>query len=312
MRLIFWIQIFISILASQTNSDFKAAKNILKNSGMTELEVRSIAKDRGYSEQQIDKVMQNNENQQAKKSDLDQFLQPNQNLKSKKLAESNANNVESESKVINDSQIQEQTAPENEQNLEIESKSESIKNSMNYFGYDIFKRDPALFQSASVGAVDPDYLIGPNDEIIVLLWGDAQFRQVISVNREGFIFIPEIGQVFVNGLTLNLLESKLFRVLSKSYASLNPAGKKATTFLDVSLGNLRPLRIQVVGEVNQPGAYTVNPSATLLSSLYYFNGPNILGSLRDISNYIKFLLVLQKDYTRQLDIITKVKWKFQG
>ena len=282
MRLIFWIQIFISILASQTNSDFKAAKNILKNSGMTELEVRSIAKDRGYSEQQIDKVMQNNENQQAKKSDLDQFLQPNQNLKSKKLAESNANNVESESKVINDSQIQEQTAPENEQNLEIESKSESIKNSMNYFGYDIFKRDPALFQSASVGAVDPDYLIGPNDEIIVLLWGDAQFRQVISVNREGFIFIPEIGQVFVNGLTLNLLESKLFRVLSKSYASLNPAGKKATTFLDVSLGNLRPLRIQVVGEVNQPGAYTVNPSATLLSSLYYFNGPNILGSLRDI------------------------------
>ena len=115
-----------------------------------------------------------------------------------------------------------------------------------------------------------------------MLWGETQFRQVLTVDREGFVFIPEIGQVFVNGLNLNLLESKLFRVLSQSYASLNPQSRKPTTFLDVSLGNLRPLRIQVLGEVAQPGAYTVSPSATLFSALYYFNGPTTLGSLRDI------------------------------
>ena len=115
-----------------------------------------------------------------------------------------------------------------------------------------------------------------------MLWGETQFRQVFKVDREGFVFIPEIGQVFVNGLNLNLLESKLFRVFSQSYASLNPKGTKATTFLDVSLGNLRPLRIQVIGEVSQPGAYTVSPSATLFSSLYYFKGPTNLGSLREI------------------------------
>ena len=95
-------------------------------------------------------------------------------------------------------------------------------------------------------------------------------------------FVPEIGQVFVNGLNLNLLESKPLRVLSQSYASLNPSGRKATTFLDISLGNLRPLRIQVLGEIKQPGAYTVSPSTTLFSALYYFNGPTELGSLRDI------------------------------
>ena len=50
----------------------------------------------------------------------------------------------------------------------------------------------------------------------------------------------------------------------------------------MSLGNLRPLRIQVLGEVPQPGAYTVSPSTTLFSSLYYFNGPTTFGSLRDI------------------------------
>ena len=85
-----------------------------------------------------------------------------------------------------------------------------------------------------------------------MLWGETQFRLELKVDREGFVFIPEIGQVFVNGLNLNLLESKLFRVFSQSYASLNPQGRKPTTFLDVSLGELRPLRIQVLGEVAQP------------------------------------------------------------
>ena len=166
--------------------------------------------------------------------------------------------------------------------LDIESQAQPSKRGLTYFGYDIFGRDPALFQATSVGVVDPDYLIGPGDEIIVMLWGETQFRQVLTVDREGFVFIPEIGQVFVNGLNLNLLESKLFRVFSQSYASLNPQGRTPTTFLDVSLGNLRPLRIQVLGEVAYPGAYTVSPSATLFSSLYYFNGPTTLGSLRDI------------------------------
>ena len=99
-----------------------------------------------------------------------------------------------------------------------------------------------------------------------MLWGETQFRQVLKVNREGFIFIPDVGQVFVNGLNLNMLESKLYKVLSQSYESLNSDITEATTFLDVSLGDLRPLRIQVLGEINQPGAYTVNQSTTLFTS----------------------------------------------
>ena len=71
-------------------------------------------------------------------------------------------------------------------------------------------------------------------------------------------------------------------MLSQSYASLNPNNRKATSFLDITLGNLRPLRVQVLGEVSQPGYYTVSPSATLFSALYYFNGPTEMGSLRDV------------------------------
>ena len=76
-----------------------------------------------------------------------------------------------------------------DQKLEIESKNSEISTRrLNYFGYDIFKRDPSIFQASEVGAVDPDYIIGPGDDIIVMLWGETQFRQVLTVDR-GFIFI---------------------------------------------------------------------------------------------------------------------------
>ena len=115
-----------------------------------------------------------------------------------------------------------------------------------------------------------------------MLWGETQFRQTFNVDREGYIFIVDIGQVFVNGLNLEKLEKKLFKRLSKFFSSLSPNNGKATTFLDVSLGSLRPLRIMVVGEVFQPGAYIISPSATFFTSLYYFKGPTVQGSLRDI------------------------------
>jgi len=153
---------------------------------------------------------------------------------------------------------------------------------LQYFGYDIFLGDPGVFQSSTFGAVNPDYNIGSGDEVIIMLWGETQFRQVFIVNREGFIFIPEVGQIFVNSITLGELESKLFRLLSKVYSSINPSSGKASTFMDVSLGNLRPLRIIVLGEVSQPGAYSVSPSTSLFTALYYFRGPTTHGSLRDI------------------------------
>ena len=62
-----------------------------------------------------------------------------------------------------------------ETELKLESKSQNVAKSLNYFGYDIFSRDPALFQETSVGIVDPDYLIGPSDEIIIMLWEKLNF-----------------------------------------------------------------------------------------------------------------------------------------
>ncbi len=270
--------LFISYSAinGQTEAQLQQARDYIKNAGLTDDEVRRLAKNKGATDEQIKKVISTDDKNLFSKNSLNE--------------ESNfGNNLPGGTNTIIDSPLDNQTnnlivsknLKENLSNINKTQKIDIFKTEL-HFGYDIFDQDPGLFQSASVGFVDPDYLIGPGDEIIVMLWGETQFRQVLTVNREGFIFMQEIGQIFVNGLNLSLLESKLFKVLSQSYASLNTQGRKATTFLDVSLGNLRPLRIQVLGEVVQPGAYVVSPSATLFSSLYYFNGPTVLGSLRDI------------------------------
>lgn len=253
--------LFVSVM-SQTESQIKEAKKVIKKQGLTESQVKQIAKNRGYTDSQIESVLKKDNSNVLERNKSDQDL-----FKAEKIIDDEVNNKEkkTESEDFNTKSIK------------------STKTSgTGYFGYNIFKRDPALFQSTSVGVVDPNYLIGAGDEIIVMLWGETQFRQIFKVDREGFVFIPEIGQIFVNGLTLNLLESKLFRVFSQAYESLQPPGRNPTTFLDVSLGNLRPLRVQVLGEVSQPGYYTVSPSTTLFSSLYYFNGPTRLGSLRDV------------------------------
>ena len=271
----FSIKLFLFLLITscsigQSNQEIKKLVKSAKASGFTNEQIINKAKSSGITDEQINakksELYSNQKTPSVPKFDQNISVRPNSSNKENQIELKNEN----QEKDIQDEEVI------------IEKKAQQGKQSLKYFGYDIFKKDPSVFQDTQVGAVDPSYVISPGDEVIVMLWGETQFRQVLTVNREGFIFIPDIGQVFVNGLNLNLLESKLFKVLSQSFASLSPKSGEATTFLDISLGNLKPLRIQVLGEINQPGAYTVGPTTTLFTSLYYFNGPSKLGSLRDI------------------------------
>ena len=135
-----------------------------------------------------------------------------------------------------------------------------------------------------------------------MLWGETEFNQIYYVSKEGYLFIPNVGQVFVNGLNLSKLEIKLFKLMNKVYSSLNPSNGSPTTFLDVSLGGLalRPTRIVVLGEIAQPGAYAVKSSTTLFSSIYYFNGPSVDGSLRQIKLIRKGKEISNIDYYNYL------------
>ena len=291
MRYILNIILAISFVLAQDAAEIKKQ---IEASGLSESQIQQMAKQRGMSDADIDAKAQEIKGETATGEAAQPIIEDIPDAGGQDVSiefpESTGEETlqdgeqpqESIEAVIEDF-VEGDELDVVEDELILESQGQPGRQAVDYYGYNIFQRDPAVFQSSVAGAVDPNYNIGPGDEIIFMLWGETQFRQVLNVDREGFIFIPEVGQVFVNGLTMDLLESKLFKVLSQRYSSLIRSNDgNATTFLDISLGNMRPLRVIVLGEVAQPGAYQVSPSTTLFSALYYFNGPTTLGSLRDI------------------------------
>lgn len=151
------------------------------------------------------------------------------------------------------------------------------------FGYKIFNYSPTTFQPSISISVPNSYVIGPGDEIVISLWGETQLVQNLTVAQDGSIYIPDVGLVYVSGLTMKALRAKLFSVLSKSYSSLDVSAKgTAKTHLEVTTGKLRSVKVYVLGEVNKPGGYTLPSLSTAFTALYYSGGPNINGSLRNV------------------------------
>ena len=186
--------------------------------------------------------------------------------------------------IDNDIDEDDNNITENEEKERIGQQEKSINPANVFFGYNAFSGNPELLQDSESYAIDPSYLIGPGDDVVIMLWGDAEMNENFTVSIDGYLFIENIGRVFVNGLNLEQLETKLFNLLKRVYSSLDPVNGNSSTFFDVSLGSLvlRPLRIFALGEVRTPGAYEVRPTTTFFTSLFYFRGPTNRGSLRDI------------------------------
>tara|TARA_X000001036_G_scaffold422237_2_gene445002 strand:- start:10222 stop:13206 length:2985 start_codon:yes stop_codon:yes gene_type:complete len=249
-----------------------------------------------------------NLNKQDKVININKSNSINSNEINKNSNEINKNNPneldprDSESLLVNDNAINALKAENSSQILDAIS---ADKQASRYFGYDVFKSDPDLFQKSVVESVDPSYLIGPGDEIIIMLWGQIELNKSYIVSKEGYLFITDVGQVFVNGLNMLQLENKLLKVLKKVHSSLGSENSKATTFFDISLGSasLRPLRIFALGNVDQPGAYGIKPTSTLFTSLYYFGGPALSGSMRNVK------LIRRKKEIASIDLY---KYLLQG
>jgi polysaccharide export outer membrane protein len=158
--------------------------------------------------------------------------------------------------------------------------AEAEEPALRRFGLDLFALAPTTFAPPVYGPIDPGYRIGPGDEIVIDVWGDTVFRLEKIVNREGNVLLADVGQVSLSGLTLQEAKERLRGQLSKAYSGL--AHDPPTTFLDVSLGKLRPIKVFVVGEVRRPGAYDLSAASTVFHALYYAGGPGERGTLRDV------------------------------
>jgi protein involved in polysaccharide export with SLBB domain len=148
------------------------------------------------------------------------------------------------------------------------------------FGLDVFRRVTNQFAVATSGPVDPDYRLGPGDQLILILTGDVELAHELAVSREGTIVVPQVGQIAVANLTMTQLRALLFQRLGRVYSGVRPAN--ASTRFDVTVTRIRVNQVFVTGEVVRPGSYAVSAIGTVLNALYQAGGPTERGSFRQI------------------------------
>ena len=149
------------------------------------------------------------------------------------------------------------------------------------FGRNLFERATTQFFPVTMGPVPENYQLGPGDELVIILTGDVQAIYPLPVTREGFVVIPDVGRVPVNGLTLDRLREALYGYLGRVYSGVR-RGLEATTFFEVSIAALRRNQVFVIGEVERPAQYEVTSVSTALDALYQSGGPTGHGSFRNI------------------------------
>ena len=149
------------------------------------------------------------------------------------------------------------------------------------FGLETFRRTSTRFQATQSGPVDANYRLGPGDVLVLILTGDVEQIYSLDVNREGFVVIPQVGQVHVANLTLSQLEDVLYTRLGRVYSGVR-RGARASTRFQISVGRIRNIQVFVVGDVVRPGAFQMSGAGTVLTALYAAGGPTSNGSFRRV------------------------------
>lgn len=160
------------------------------------------------------------------------------------------------------------------------------KDTTNIFGHDIFRNEDLTFEpNVNVGSLE-DYVLGPGDEVFVDIYGVSQNNIEGNISPDGYLAIEEIGLFKLSGLTVKQANAKLNSELGKRYNDSK---------IVLTVGQTHAIMVNVMGEVEVPGTYTVSAFATVFHALYMAGGVNKIGTLRDIKVYRKNKLITSVD-----------------
>jgi len=141
------------------------------------------------------------------------------------------------------------------------------------YGYALFAANVSTFAPVDDIPVGPDYVIGPGDDLVINVWGTTDSLVARTVDRNGRIVLPKVGDLRVWGLTFAQADRLIREQLSRYFRGYQTS---------ITMGRLRTIRVHVVGEACQPGSYVLSSLSNLTTALFSAGGPTKLGSLRDI------------------------------
>ena len=257
-------------LHSQTEQQVLSEANRLNISSREEA-ISALSK-KGISESQAKEMAQ------IRGIDFEAFL--DQYLKSKEGSTANNRGKSDLAQVVTELEI---ALPSKDTIVPSETNELAEKVIENYFGYDIFVNNPFGQKEYLLGNIDEGYILAPGDELRITVFGDNNLEFVSKIDLNGNISFPNIGVFFAAGNSFATLKNRIKIFLGKYYSGL--LSTPSRTFLDVSLTQIRPVKVSVLGNVTTPGPHLISGMATVLNALYASGGVNTSGTLRDVKVY---------------------------
>lgn len=233
-----------------SDADITKYQQQLKSSGLTEDQAQQIAIQRGFPAEEMEKL---------------------------RLRVSNLNNTSTQ---INPKSALTVSNKRNNPINSIETTTNSVTSTPipKVFGLELFTTPSLSFQPDLRIATPVNYELGPDDELLISVYGLQEASFNLTISPEGTIYIPNVGQIKLAGETIESATAKIkYKMASIAYGSLRSGSSK----LSVSLGKIRSIRVTVLG-AGKSGTYTVSSLSTLFNVLYTAGGPALNGSLREI------------------------------
>jgi protein involved in polysaccharide export with SLBB domain len=141
------------------------------------------------------------------------------------------------------------------------------------FGESLFRYVPSTFAPLDQVPVPPDYVLGPGDELRIRAWGQVNFNADVRVDRQGEIYLPQVGTVHVAGLPYQALDQHIRESVGRIFRNFD---------LIADVGQIRAIQVYIVGQAHRPGTYTISSLSTLVDAIFASGGPSVQGSMRHI------------------------------
>jgi protein involved in polysaccharide export with SLBB domain len=156
------------------------------------------------------------------------------------------------------------------------------ENGSNIFGMNLFySKDRKLNFAPNLNLATPQsYVLGPGDMLYVDIYGQSERYYEANITPEGTLILENIGPINVSGLTIEAATQVIKNRLSRFFTGLS--GSNPSTFLQVSLGNIRTIQVHLVGELRLPGTFTLSAFSTVFNALYAAGGPSENGTMRNV------------------------------
>jgi protein involved in polysaccharide export with SLBB domain len=155
-----------------------------------------------------------------------------------------------------------------------------VESSTQIFGHNLFNNPRLTFEPSNNQPTPPNYRLGPGDEVVIDIWGASENTIRNTISAEGSIFVAGLGPVYLNGMTIKEANTYLQSEFSKIYSGIS--SNNPNSQIQLTLGNIRSIQVNIMGEVRTPGTYTLSSFSTVFHALYRSGGVNNIGTLRSI------------------------------